>query len=235
MDGPAGLAPARLRRTLPLGLLGITANQLLFIEGLSRTTAAHSAILIALLPVHVLILSALAGQERITVAKVAGVAIAFAGVVAVASEKGLGAAGATLTGDLLTLCAGLAFAGYTVAGRPVLRDLGPLRTTALSFLCGGAAVLVPGLPAAWRQHWGAVSGTAFAGLAYVLLIATVAAYLLYYFAVDRLDPSKVAAYMYLQPLVAAVVAFVLRGEPLSGQFLAGGGLILAGVMAAERG
>lgn len=235
VDGTAGFAPRRLRRALPLGLLGITANQILFIEGLSRTTASHSAILIALLPIHVLVLSAIAGQERITVAKVAGVAIAFAGVVAVASEKGLSGAGGTLTGDLLTLCGGLAFAGYTVAGRPVLRELGALRTTASSFLCGGVAILVPGLPAAWRQNWSAVSATSLVGLAYILLIATVAAYLLYYYAVDRLDPSKVAVYMYLQPLIAAGVAFAVRGEPLSGQFLAGGALILAGVVTAERG
>ena len=235
IDGPAGLSPARLRRTLWLGLLGITANQLLFIEGLSRTTASHSAILIALLPVHVLILSALAGQERITIRKATGVAIAFAGVVAVASEQGLSFSGGTLTGDLLTLCGGLAFAGYTVAGRPVLRELGPMRTTALSFMSGGAAILVFGLPAALRQDWSSASGTALGGLAYMMLVATIVAYSLYYFAVDRLDPSKVAVFTYLQPLIAAAIAFAVRGEPVTFRLVAGGALILAGVVAAERG
>ena len=235
IDGPAGLSPARLRRTLWLGLLGITANQILFIEGLSRTTASHSAILVALVPVHVLILSALAGLERITARKATGVAIAFAGVVVVASERGLSFSGGTLTGDLLTLCGGLAFAGYTVAGRPVLRELGPMRTTALSFMSGGAAILVIGLPAALRVEWQSVSGTALGGLAYIVLVATIVAYLLYYFAVDRLDPSKVAVFTYLQPLIAAAIAFTVRGEPVTFRLVAGGALILAGVVAAERG
>ena len=235
IDGPAGLSAARLLRTLPLGLLGIAANQILFIEGLSRTTASHSAILVALLPVYVLILSALAGQERITTRKAAGVAIAFAGVVVVASEKGLSLSGGTLKGDLLTLCGGLAFAAYTVAGRPVLRDLGPMRTTALSFMSGGAAILVFGLPAALRVEWQSVSGTALGGLAYIILVATVVAYSLYYFAVDRLDPSKVAVFTYLQPLIAAAIAFAVRGEPVTVRLVAGGALILAGVVAAERG
>lgn len=235
IDGPAGLSAARLRRTLPLGLLGIAANQILFIEGLSRTTATHSAILIALLPVHVLILSALAGLERITARKAAGVAIAFAGVVVVAAEKGLSLSGGTLTGDLLTLCGGLVFAGYTVAGRPVLRELGPMRTTALSFMSGGAAILVLGLPAASRVEWRSVSVTAFGGLAYIMIVATVAAYSLYYFAVDRLDPSKVAVFTYLQPLIAAAIASAVRDEPITARLVAGGALILAGVVAAERG
>lgn len=235
IDGPAGFTPARLRRTMWLGLLGITANQILFIEGLHRTTASHSAILIALLPVHVLVLSALAGQERITLRKATGVAIAFTGVVLVASEKGLSLRGGTLVGDLLTLCGGLAFAGYTVAGRPVLRELGPMRTTALSFMSGGSAILLFSLPAALRQDWPAASGTALAGLAYVMLVATIVAYSLYYFAVDSLDPSKVAVFMYLQPLIAAGIAFAVRGEPVTSRLVGGGALILAGVVTAERG
>ena len=65
--------------------------------------------------------------------------------------------------------------------------------------------------------------------------ATVLAYLLYYLALDRLEPSKVAAFMYLQPVFAALVAYLFAGEALSGRFAAGGTLILAGVLVAERG
>ena len=235
LDGIAGFGWARLRRGLPLGLLGIFANQVLFIEGLERTTPAHSAILIALLPIHVLIIGALTGAEKITARKTIGVAIAFAGVVLVASEQGLSLHGGTLAGDLLTLVAGVAFAGYTVAGRSAVRDLGPIRTTGLAFLGGGAAVLLIGTPATLRQDWAGLSPAAWGGLAYVLLIATVGAYILYYMAIARLEPSKVAAYTYFQPLVGAALAYALRAEPPTARFVAGGALILAGVVVAERG
>jgi drug/metabolite transporter (DMT)-like permease len=184
--------------------------------------------------VHVLILSALAGQERITAPRAIGVAIAFAGVVVVAMDRGPALTSGTLTGDLLTLCGGLAFAAYTVAGRPVLRDLGPLRTTALSFMSGSVVILAIGLPAAAREEWRAASGIALGGLAYTALVATVVAYVLYYFAVDRLDATRVAVFMYLQPLVAAAIAFAARGEPITARLAAGGALILAGVLVAER-
>ena len=235
IDGMASLRPARLRRALPLGLLGVFANQVLFIEGLQRSTPAHSAILIALLPVHVLVLSSFLHRERVSWSKVAGVLIAFVGVVLVATEKGFDLSARYVRGDLLTLCAGLAFAGYTVAGQPVLRELGPLRTTAAAFLGGGLAVVLVGAPAAWRQDWTALNGAALAQLAFVILGATVASYWLYYFAVSRLPPSKVAVFMYLQPVVALLLAYGFGGESITKQMIAGSGLVLAGVVLAERG
>jgi drug/metabolite transporter (DMT)-like permease len=234
-QGTRGLAFDRLRRAAPLGLLGVFANQLLFIEGLKRTTAAHSAILIALLPLYVLVLATLARQERISVRKAAGIAVASGGVVLVASDHGLGPGSGTLFGDLITMAGGLAFAAYTVAGRPVVRDLGPLATTSLAFLGGGTAVLLVTWPAALRASWRALSPAGWGGLAFVVLGATVLAYLLYYLALDRLEPSKVAAFMYLQPVIAALAAWLLAGEALTARFAMGGSLILAGVLLAERG
>lgn len=234
LDGPGGLAWARLKRAAPLGLLGVFANQVFFIEGLKRTSASHSAVLIALLPLYVLLMSLLSGQERLTRWKAAGIAAAFGGVVLVAAGHA-NAGGATLWGDLITMCGGIAFAAYTVAGRPVVRDLGPLRTTALAFAGGGTAILLVAAPAARRQEWRSLSPAAHWGLLYVVVGATVLAYVLYYLALDRLEPSKVAVFMYLQPVFAALLATFVTGEPLTLRFVTGGALILAGVLIAERG
>jgi len=233
-DGRGGLVDG-LRRAAPLGLLGIFANQILFMTGLRRTSAAHSAILIALLPVFVLLISALGRAERISVPKIAGVLVAFGGATVIGLEHGVGLEAASATGDLLTLAGVLAFAGYTVLGKPVLRDFGPLRATALAFVTGGAGILLVTLPAAARQDWRALSTTALACLLAVVLLSTLVAYILYYFAVSRIDPSKVATMMYLQPMVAALVAYCIARENISGRFLLGGGLVLAGVVLAERG
>lgn len=233
-DGRGGLVDG-LRRAAPLGLLGIFANQILFMTGLRRTSAAHSAILIALLPVFVLLISALGRAERISVPKIAGVLVAFGGATVIGLEHGVGLEAASATGDLLTLAGVLAFAGYTVLGKPVLRDFGPLRATALAFVTGGAGILLVTLPAAARQDWRALSTTALACLLAVVMLSTLVAYILYYFAVSRIDPSKVATMMYLQPMVAALVAYCIARENISGRFLLGGGLVLAGVVLAERG
>ena len=236
LDGPRGFAWRLLRRAAPLGLLGVFANQILFIEGLQRTSAAHSAVLIALLPLYVLLLSIAFRQERLTSRKGLGIITAFAGVVLVAAEHGGRMNGAaSVRGDLITMCGGLAFAAYTVLGRPVVRDLGPLRSTALAFAGGGTAILLVAAPAARRQDWRGLRPAAASGLLYVVVGATVLAYLLYYLALDRLEPSKVAVFMYLQPVVAALLTYFVAGESLTPRFFAGGVLILAGVLLAERG
>jgi drug/metabolite transporter (DMT)-like permease len=227
-----GLPPGFLRAA-PLGLLGIFANQLLFMSGLKRTSAAHSAILIGMLPVFVLLLSALLHQERISLAKTAGILIAFAGVSLIALEHGVAFETPSVTGDFLTLFGVLAFAGYTVLGRPVLRDLGPIDATGLAFLSGGVLIILVTFPAAARQEWRPVSPTALACLACVVVFSTIVAYVLYYSAVARIDPSKVAAFMYFQPIVAALIAFFIAGDGFSRTFMFGGGLVLAGVLLAE--
>jgi drug/metabolite transporter (DMT)-like permease len=233
-EGRAALVPARLRRAAPLGLLGVFGNQILFITGLQRTSAAHSAILIAAMPICVLLISVLAGGETLRLRRTAGILLAFAGVAGVVLEKGIDFRSEYLAGDLITLGSVLAFAGYTVAGRPVARDLGPLRSAGLAFLTGGVAILLVAAPAAARQEWLALSGGALWSLAYTVVLSTIVAYPLYFRALSRIDPSQVAAFAYLQVVFATLVSVAVAGERLSGQFLLGGGLILGGVLLAER-
>src|SRR5258708_20625853 len=66
---------------LVLGVLGIALNQVFFIMGLSHTSVAHSAIMIALMPVLVLLMAAIGGQEKLTWRKVSGLGIAITGLV----------------------------------------------------------------------------------------------------------------------------------------------------------
>jgi drug/metabolite transporter (DMT)-like permease len=233
-DGRGAFAPSRLRRALPLALLGIVANQILFIVGLERTSAAHSAILIALMPIAVLLIAAAIGQERPGPRRVAGILLAFTGVVAVVLEQGIDLRAASVRGDLITLLSVLAFAGYTVAGRPVVRDLGALRTAALASVLGGAVILCLAAPAAARQDWRDLSAAAAGGLLYTALLSTIAAYFLHFRALERIDASQVAALAYAQVVVAALVSFVIAGEPLTRTFAAGAALVILGLVTAER-
>ena len=233
-EGRLSLSWSDLRRALPPGLMGIFANQILFVEGLQRTTPAHAAILIALVPVHVLLLSVICRQERLSLSRAGGVLVAFTGVALVALEEGLDLHAGTLAGDLLVLAGGIGFAGYTVMGKPLLRDLGSLRTTALCFMAGGAGTVLVAAPATVRQDWGAVSSASLLGLSYIVLAATIGSYLLYSYALARIDPSQVAVFAYLQPLIAALVSFAVAGDRLTASLVVGGCLVLAGVAIAER-
>ncbi|HEV8375053.1 MAG TPA: DMT family transporter [Candidatus Polarisedimenticolia bacterium] len=234
-SGRAGFSLADLRRTLPLGLSGVLANQVFFITGIQRTTPAHSSLVVALLPIVVLLLAHLKLGERFTPMKLGGMSVALAGIVLISLRDGWSFSRETLLGDLLTFCGVCSFAYYTVAGKGVIPGMGVLRTTALSFLTGGLAMLPLALPSALKQDWGAISPRAWLGLAYVVLVGTFLCYLLYYWALSRVESGKVAAFMYLQPVVAGITSYLLLGETLRGHFLLGGMAVLAGVFLAERG
>ena len=155
------------RRDLPLllllGVVGVGVNQVFFILGLSKTSVAHSAIIIALTPIWVLLLAAVRGLERITARKLAGMLIALGGVVVLSLERSGGArfgSGPTLEGDLLTLLAGAAFALYTVMGKEVNHRYSSL--TVNTFLFGSGALFLAPIVIwrGWSFPFAAVSSVA---------------------------------------------------------------------------
>ncbi len=226
---------AELRLAVPLGLTGVLANQVFFIVGIQRTTPAHSSLVVALLPVTVLVLAALLLGERLTPLKVTGVCVAFAGIFLISLRDGWTFSRETLAGDLLTFCGVCAFSYYTVAGKAVIPRLGVLRTTALGFLIGGATMVPLVLPAALRQNWEQVTPRGWLALAYVVLVGTFLCYLLYYRALAAIESGKVAAFTYLQPVIAGMASYLILGESIQGHFILGGLAVLTGVYLAERG
>lgn len=226
---------AELKATLPLGLSGVLANQIFFITGIRRTTPAHSSLVVALLPIVVVLLANVMLGERLTPLKIAGMGVALSGVILISLREGWSFSRDTLGGDGITFCGVCAFAYYTVAGKSVVPRLGALRATALAFLSGGLLILPLSLPAALHQNWGALTPRGWLSLAYVAFVSTFLCYLLYFGALSRIESGKVAAFMYLQPVVAGVASYFLLGETLHGHFLLGGLAVLAGVFLAERG
>jgi drug/metabolite transporter (DMT)-like permease len=73
------------------------------------------------------------------------------------------------------------------------------------------------------------SPIALAGIAYLVVVSSMVAYLLWYFALSRLPASRVAVFSNLQPVVTALAAYWLLSEPLNWEMAVGGGLVLLGV------
>jgi drug/metabolite transporter (DMT)-like permease len=227
------------RRDLPmlllLGVVGVGINQCLFILGLSRTSVAHSAIMISMSPVWVLLFSALRGLERITVRKVAGLSAAFAGAVLLALERSPGGgAGPALLGDVLTLLASMAFAAYTVMSKEVNHRFGVF--TVNTFLFGaGSAVLFPLVVwEGWSFEFSKVSTVGWLALAYMGVFPSFVCYLIFYHALGYVTASRLTMLAYVQPVAATLFGVVLLGEGVTAALVAGGAAILSGVYLAER-
>ena len=218
---------------LILGVFGIALNQVFFVLGLGHTSAAHSAILISMMPVFVLVLASIRGQEKLTVRKGTGLAIAIAGVIVLQGSRHGG--DASVLGDVYSLLCGVAFAVYTVFGKSVLARHDTVTMNTFAYL-GGAVALSPVI--IWnigRFPFGSVSTTAWLSVAYMAIFSSVISYLIYSYALSHIAASRVSAFSYLQPLGATLLSIPILGDSISAPLIAGGALVLAGVCTTERG
>ncbi|HEX2641448.1 MAG TPA: DMT family transporter [Thermoanaerobaculia bacterium] len=221
------------RRDLPrlalLGGLGVFANQIFFIEGLRHTTAINASILMPSLPVFAVAAGALLGVEKVGARRVLGIALSVAGALVLVNPMRFSGDGRAALGNGLILLNCCCYAVFLVLQRPLLRRI-PWRTViAGAFVFGGAGVLTVSAPALARLQPGALPASAWWGVAYIVVFATVLAYAINTWAVRRSSPSLVAAYGTLQPLVAAVLAAAFLGEHFGWAEGLGFALILAGL------
>lgn len=217
-----------------LGFLGVFANQLLFIVGLSYTTATHASILMPSIPTFTVALGALLGIERIGPWRIVGVVSATAGALVMLQPTSFSLSSDTVFGDLLILANALSYAAFLVLQRPILKRL-PWRTViAGSFFFGGLGVLAVSAPTLARMDYGAVSPEAWTGVVYVAFLVTTLGYSLATWAVRRSSPLLVAAYTTLQPLASASLAALFLGERVKSHDAAGFLLIVTGLFAVSR-
>jgi len=232
----------RDRRTLAhlalCGLLGVTANQALFVFGLSHTTAVNATILTTTAPVFTVLGALLLGQGRPSALKLWGIGIAGAGAVYLVGPDRLSFAPGVALGNLLILLAMICYAAYFLVSKPLLRRLDALTTSTYIMAFAMLGTLPIAAPAILGTDLGAITGRSWALVGFIVLFPTILAYLLNLWALRLVSAQTVASFIYLQPLLAAAAApLVLPDERLTTRTIVAGLTIFSGlglVIRAER-
>lgn len=217
-----------------LGFLAIPMNQGFFLFGLQWTTTGHSALLYCLTPLLVMVMAARQLGEPITVGRTVGILVAFGGVLLVLFERGLTFAPGQLRGDVLVFIAVVAWAYFTVLGKPLIRKYGAVVVTARAMTYGTLLFVPVGLVAVSNFSPSTVSPQAWAGLLYCAIVTSVIAYTLWFWALHYIDAARVAVFNNIQPVVAAFVGWCLLDEAITPAFIVGGLLVVAGVLLTEK-
>jgi drug/metabolite transporter (DMT)-like permease len=218
-----------------LGFFGVVINRGLFIVGLNYTTAGHSALIVATGPILVLLLARAHNLERVTRAKIIGMTTCFVGVaILVAGDELHGHAG-TWVGDLIALGGTSGFALYTVLAKKVARQYDTISMNTFCNLAGAIFLLPLAAREAAKLDWGAVGAFGWFGLGYTVLVSSIGAYLVFFWALAHMKASRLAVLTYLETPIAALLAVLMLGDSVTTALLVGGGLILAGVYLAEFG
>lgn len=219
-----------------LSLLSVSLNQFVFLWGIKYTTATEGALFYALTPIFVMLLSRKYLKEKITTMKIVGTVTAFTGVVVVILSKGsLGENGfhlviSHLKGDLLISVAVIAWAIYTTLGRKLIIGHGAINATVFTALIGTVMFAPVGVWSSIGYKYSALSGGQWIEVLYLSLGTSIAGYVLWYYALGKIEASKVAVFTNGQPVVTAILAYIFLNQGVTISFAVGALITIAGVI-----
>jgi len=223
----------------PLAVMVVAGGilyQWTFMAALQRTSATNASLLIALNPALTVLLAPLVGEPPSRRA-LAGVAMALLGA-AVVITHGDPAVLASLAqarrGDLLALAAALLWATFNLAARSAVTHLPHSVTNALCYGLGSLATLLIAVPEAPFAQLAQASPAAVAALLFMVVASSVLAGQLFLFGVHTVGVGRTVVFVYLVPVLTALLSAAWLGEPLLASQLAGGALVLAGVWVTTR-
>ncbi len=200
-------------RFLLCGLTGVTINQIFFIKGLSLTTAIHSSLLSLATPIFITIIAAWLLREGFNAAKAAGLVLGISGAAILILMKDNSNAGSNmLIGDLFVLINAISYAFYLVLVRPLMAKYSGIQVLRWVFTIGAIGIIPFGLPHFLETNWIAFETSHLIALAYIAIATTFIAYLLTVYAISAIGSSSTGAFIYTQPVFAAMVATIFAGE-----------------------
>jgi drug/metabolite transporter (DMT)-like permease len=215
-------------------LLGVILNQLLFVKGLSMTTVIDATLLGTTIPIFALLISIVLGYDGFSLLKVAGVLLAALGVVYLVNPARASFSGEAPLGNFLIVLNSLCYGAYIAISKDMFKRYGALTVITWVFVFGALLTAPIGALTTSREAILNAGMSAWLAVLYIILVPTVGAYYLNAWALARVAPSTVAVYIYLQPLIAFVLAPWILHESWNSRTWVAAGLIFAGVALVTR-
>lgn len=218
-----------------LAMLGVVLNQLLFLEGVKRTTAINTNIMVTTIPAFTLALALALGRERATWTKLGGIGLAALGAVYLIGPDRIRLDPTTAFGNALIAINTCSYAGYLVLSKRLLERYHPVTVVTHVFLFGAVLILPVGLVALKDVDLSRIPGRALLALGYIVLFSSVLAYYLSIWALQKTASSLVAMYVYLQPVITAAGAPLILGERVTPRAGLAAAVIFGGLALATWG
>jgi drug/metabolite transporter (DMT)-like permease len=231
LGGPEKIHRSDWPRFFMCAVTGVMINQLLFFEGLNRTTPAHAAVIFTSNPALTLLASWLLTREGMAARQGVGLALSLAGALSLSLIRNgrLDLSADYSLGNLMVFINALSYAFYLPLVKPLLQRYKPITILAVNFFLGQFLVLPFGLKSLMHTTFQIFTPSVWLQVFYVLFAVTFITYLLSIYGLRRLSPFTVSMYVYLQPFLATLLDVAVRGyEPNLG-FYAASLALLAGM------
>ncbi len=234
-EGSIALPRRDLLAICGLGALGFGVYQILWTTGLTTVAAGDSALIIASTPVLVAILAVAARSDVLTPAKLLGAIVSFVGVGAViASGPGL-TLGRSIGGEALTLLGAACWSFYMAFGAPYLGRYSPLRATAWATVAGTVVLAPIATVQLTTVSADALTPGVLGAVLYSGFLAAGVSNVVVQNGIRVVGPTRTAAYQFLVPALAVLLAAAFLAEPIRPGQIVGGLVIVAGVLITRGG
>lgn len=218
-------------RILLLAIVAVPINQIIYLVGISKTMPSHASLLYGTTAVFALFLSAAMGYEKILRHKIIAIIVSLAGLVLIVTQgDNIDTSSDLFVGDVYIFIAVLAWATYTVLGKPIVHKYGAITATGTVLLLGSFLGLPLLVYPAVMQEYTNITWIGWGGVFYAGLVLTVLAYTVWYKILTMIDPSQVAILTTPQPVVATALSTYFVGEIIGLPLIFGGILVIAGIV-----
>ncbi|MFM9941622.1 MAG: DMT family transporter [Hyphomicrobiaceae bacterium] len=207
----------------------------IYVAGVS-TTAINIALIMALSPILVLLISVVLGLEKVKLTQVLGVALALVGALIIISKGDLRTFThfSTVRGDLFVLIAMIGWSGYTLLQSRIVTELSFFARVCM-FSAAGALLCLPfAIGEAWSAPHSVFNQRAAGAYLLAGIVPGLIAYAGFAYMGGRFGSVRASLVMYLGPIASALLSFAVLGEPPTIIHAIGGVLILTGVWASLR-
>jgi len=211
---------------------GVGFNMLTFMKGLSLTSPISASVLMVTTPIIVLVLSAIFLKERLYTSRILGILIGFSGaaLLIILSNNGSSENAADpLSGNLLVFVNAISYSFYIILAKKLTSKYNVFTLMKWLYLFGVIFITPFGITEALAFDFKLASTDTILYISYVVLFATFGTYMLNIIAIRTLKPSVVAVFVYLQPLLATIIAVGLGKDGITSYKLIAGILIFSGV------
>ncbi len=221
-------------RLILCGLFGVALNQLFLYKGLSITSPINSSLIMAIIPILILIFSALFLRNAPTWKQYAGVIISALGAYYLIGHSHQHGGNSSFEGDFLIFLNASCYAVFMVIAKPLLEKYHALFVTKWIFAIAAFIVFPFTIGDALATDWNEVSTQGWMAYAYIIIFATIFNYYISNATLQWISPVTAGSYIYLQPFLASIFAVLLKQDLLSAEKIMAGVLILAGVLLTSR-
>jgi drug/metabolite transporter (DMT)-like permease len=217
-------------RFILCGLFGVVLNQTLFIKGLTMTSAIHASLLTLLTPILINVFAFWILKEKATFLKAAGLFLGISGsVMLIVSKQNVGQPKDYLIGDILVILNAISYTIYFILVKPLMEKYSPLQVIRGTFTFG----FIMMLPIGWAQfgeiQWEQLIAFKFWTLFFVVFAGTFLAYVFNVYGIRVLGTGVTGAYIYIQIVLAGLIAIIFFNEQLTFQKIIASLLIFTGV------